>query len=61
MTGTGKRSHYEFNIVISVQGLPERLQFYTQSHEVLKQWVVGINSLITNKNSLMRLSAMIKN
>jgi hypothetical protein len=62
MIGHGnKRSYYEFNIVINVQGMPERLQFFTTSHDVLKQWVIGINALIQNKNNLMRLSTMIKN
>jgi|LauGreDrversion4_2_1035121.scaffolds.fasta_scaffold238965_1 hypothetical protein len=53
---------YEFHIIMNnSKGIAERVQLMTSRYEELRLWIIGLNSLIGNKNNLMRLSSLIKN
>jgi len=56
----GSSRRYEFHLILNQRGIAERMQLMTKSYDELRLWIVGMNSLISNKNQLMRLSTMIK-
>ena len=51
---------FEFHIAVNHNGVTERQHLFTESYDDLRAWIVGINALIASKNSLMKLSSMIK-
>lgn len=53
----GKR--YEFNLIVNITGFQEKIALIAINYEELKQWIVGVNALIANKNNLTRLSTLI--